>query len=169
MSMNCALLGLGRRGETLAQLCLDAGWDVRAFDPAISAAAAEARLDGVKRADTISSAVRGADWVFCCLPDRIELIQTVMRRAQSEAPNGAVLAVLSALYDIEALQSCTVRPSHVLRLSLDETGACVLDVTERNSDDVRAHAKRVASHLAAVGSLGDSHDKPAHDARSESA
>lgn len=169
MSVRGTILGLGRRGEMLASFCLKAGWEVRAFDPAPLAAAAEARLDGLRRSDTISSAVRHADWVFCCLPDRIELIQKVMQRAQYEAPDNALMAVVSSSYDIETIQSCAMRPSQVFRISMAGDGACTLDMAERNPEDARRRAKRVAEDLAAVGSLFGLHDSSPPDEDAESA
>ncbi|MEM7718685.1 MAG: carnitine 3-dehydrogenase, partial [Pseudomonadota bacterium] len=65
MSRSAAILGLGRRGEVWADLCLQAGWSVSAFDPSPGAASAVTRLPGLERRDTISSAVRGADWIIC--------------------------------------------------------------------------------------------------------
>ena len=169
MTKRGAILGLGRRGEAWAGLCLAAGWDLRAFDPSPSAASAEARLPGLHRKETISAAVQNADWVFCCVPDRLELIQMVLQRAQAEAPDGAVLAVASMALDIEALQSCAIRPGQVLRLDGRDQGGVALDFTERNPADVRVAAEGVAAELAAHGSLRGSSLNGDHDAGAESA
>ena len=151
MSVRGAILGLGRRGELWAELCLAAGWDLTAFDPSPGSAAAEVRLRGIRREATISAAVRRADWIFCCLPDRLELIQMVMQRAQAEAPDGAIIAVASPALDVEALQGCAMRPAHVLRISLASDGGCLLDVTDRNPEEVRDMAEAVATQLMALG------------------
>jgi len=155
MSRRAAILGLGRRGENWANLCLEAGWVVRAFDPAPGAASAVARLPGLRREDTISAAVRGANWVICSVPDRLELIQMVLQRAQAEAPPQAVIAVASALYDVDALQSCAIRPGQVVRLVGTGAGGVALDVTDRNADDLKHLAQTLSTELAAVGSLRD--------------
>ena len=169
MTKRGAILGLGRRGEAWAGLCLEAGWDLRAFDPAPSAASAEARLPGLHREETISAAVQKADWVFCCVPDRLELIQMVLQRAQAEAPDGAVLAVASAALDIEALQSCAIRPGQVLRLGVRDQGSIALDFTERNPADLRAAAEGVVAELESRGSFRGSSLNGNHDAGAESA
>lgn len=167
--MRGAILGLGRRGEVWAELCLAAGWDLTAFDPSPGSAAAEVRLRGIRREATISAAVHRADWVFCCLPDRLELIQMVMQRAQAEAPEHAILAVASPALDIEALQGCAMRPARVVRISVGEDGGCALDVTDRNPEDVRDMAEAVATELMALGSPhwfggGDAQDEAAESA-----
>ncbi|MEO1536427.1 MAG: NAD(P)-binding domain-containing protein [Pseudomonadota bacterium] len=155
MNRNAAILGLGRRGEAWARLCLDAGWSVRAFDPAPNAASAVARLPGLKREDTISSAVRHANWIICSVPDRLELIQMVVQRAQAEAPQQAVVAVASPVFDIEAIQGCAIRPGQVLRLCETPGGGVALDVTERNAPDLKSLAQKLTMELAALRSLGD--------------
>ncbi|MGR3514233.1 MAG: NAD(P)-binding domain-containing protein [Paracoccaceae bacterium] len=152
MSRRAAILGLGRRGEAWAGLCLNAGWEVRAFDPAPNAASAVARLSGLVREGTISGAVRGADWVICSVPDRLELIQMVLQRAQAEAPE-AVIAVASPLFDVDALQSCAIRPGQVVRVVDAEAGGVALDVTDRNAEPLRVMAEQLSTELAAVRSL----------------
>ncbi|MEL7151211.1 MAG: NAD(P)-binding domain-containing protein [Pseudomonadota bacterium] len=153
MSRRASILGLGRRGETWAGLCLDAGFDVRAFDPAPNAASAVARLPGLRREDTISAAVRSADWVICSVPDRLELIQMVLQRAQAEAPAHALVAVASPLHDIDALQSCAMRPGHVMRLVDTVGGGVALDVTDRNGLDAKQLGEALSTELAALRSL----------------
>ena len=169
MSRRAAILGLGRRGEAWAALCLQAGWDVRAFDPAPNAASAVARLPGVHRAETISTAVRGVDWTVCCVPDRLDLVQMVLRRAQAEMPSMAVVAVASPLHDVEALQSCTVRPDQVVRVLGPEAGGVMLEVTERNAPEFRQTAERLAAELAAVLSLNANDDGGVQGSDAESA
>ncbi|MEM7752595.1 MAG: NAD(P)-dependent oxidoreductase [Pseudomonadota bacterium] len=169
MSRRAAILGLGRRGEAWASLCLEAGWDVSAFDPAPNAASALARLPGTRRAETISTAVRGADWIVCSVPDRLELVQMVLQRAQAEMPPNGVVAVASPLYDVEALQSCTIRPGQIVRLAESEAGGVALDVTERNTPEFRMHAEALAAELAAVCSLRAGVGPDSYGADAESA
>ncbi len=169
MSVRGAILGLGRRGEVWAELCLAAGWDLTVFDPSPSSVAAEVRLRGIRREPTISAAVRRADWVFCCLPDRLELIQKVMQRVQAEAPDGAIIAVATPEIDVEALQNCAMRPARVLRVALGPDGGCLLDVTDRNPEDVRRKAEAVATELMALGAPDWFGPDDAQDVSAESA
>lgn len=149
MSRRAAILGLGARGADWAATCRTAGWSVAGFDPDPSAG----RVPSMLRAPTISRAVRGADWVICCLPDRLELVQMVLHRAQAEAVEAAVVAVASRCHDIEALQSCAMRPGQVVRLADQPDGGLTLDVTERNLPDLRARAEAGFAELAAIRSL----------------
>lgn len=169
MSRKAAILGLGRRGEAWAQLCLNAGWLVRAFDPAPNAASAVARLPGLRREDTISAAVTGADWVICSVPDRLELIQTVVKRAQAEAPHHALVAVASPGHDIERLQACTMRPGQVVRLIETSAGGLAFDVTERNSGELKHLAEAFSTELAAIRSLRSAPGAYSGEADAESA
>lgn len=169
MSRSAAILGLGRRGEDWAGLCLRAGWSVCAFDPAPGAASAVARLPGLDRRETISSAVRHADWIICSVPDRLELVQKVIQRAQAEAPPSAIIAVASSDHDIETLQSCAVRPAQVVRLVEPVAGGVALDVSERNTPDLRHIAETLSAELAAVRSLAAEDGTADYESGAESA
>ena len=107
----------------------------------------------MRREQTISSTVQGADWVFCCLPERLELMQMVLQRAQAEAPDEALVAVASREHDIEAVQNCALRAAHVVRVAEDEDGTLSLDVSERNRKGTRSEAQSVLAELAAILSL----------------
>lgn len=150
MSRRATILGLGRRGEAWAALCLTAGWQLRSFDPAVSTASAIARLPGIMPAGTISGAVRDADLVICCVADRLELIQMVLKRVQAESPQAAVIGVASATHDIEALQSNSIRPGQIIRLAEPEGEGVAFDVTDRNPPETRQAAKLLSAELAAV-------------------
>ena len=102
---------------------------------------------------TISAAVRGADWVICSVPDRLELIQMVLKRAQAEAPRQAIVAVASPGHDVDSLQACAMRPGQVVRLVERDTGGVALDVTERNAGEVKQVAEAFSAELAALRSL----------------
>ena len=160
MKRRTAILGLGRRGTTWAHTCLDAGWKVSAFDPAPEGFTGLAGVPGFRREMTISAAVERADWILCCLPERLELIQMVMQRALAAAPQGAIAAVATRVHDIETLQSCTIRPGQIVRLAETEEGGVSLDVTERNREDMRQAAERAFAELAAVRSLFPVGDQP---------
>ncbi len=160
MKRRAAILGLGARGTVWAHTCLDAGWAVRAFDPAPDGLTGLTGVPGFRRERTISAAVERADWILCCLPERLELIQMVMQRALAAAPEGAVTAVATRTHDIEALQSCTSRPGQIFRLAETEEGGVSLDVTERNAEDMRQAAEGAFAELAAVRSLRLLEDQP---------
>jgi hypothetical protein len=151
MSRRAAILGLGSRGVDWASTFVAAGWDVRGFDPAPDGLVTAFWPSGCRREQTISGAVRGADWIVCCLPERLELVQMVLRRAQAEAPKSAILAVVSKAYDLEALQGWTRHPGQVFRLCDGETVS--LELTARNTPDARAKAELVLAELAAVRSI----------------
>lgn len=153
MTRRAAILGLGERGLHWAHTCLNSGWVVRGFDPEPEADCGVAWPRDWKREATISATVQRADWVFCCLPERLELVQMVIQRAQAEAPKGAVIAVASRQHDIDALQGCAIRPGQVLRLSEAAGGGLSLDVTDRNHAEMRAHVRAGFAELAAIRSL----------------
>lgn len=154
MSRRAAILGLGRRGEAWAALCLQAGWLVRSFDPAPGTASAVARLPGLTPAGTISGAVRDVDLVVCSVPDRLELIQMVLKRVQPEVGPATVVAVPSLSYDAEALQSCSIRPAQIIRLAQADADGVAFDVTDRNASDMRRQAELLSAELAAVLGFG---------------
>ena len=91
--------------------------------------------------------------MFCCLPERLELMRTVIRRAQAAAPDDAIIAVMSPSFDIEAVQGCSIRPSQVLRVTEGDDGELVLDLNSQNRDGLRDKAKDTFAGLSAVLSL----------------
>lgn len=150
MSRRIAILGLGTRGRRWAEAALRAGCEVTAFDPDDRA---KPMGQGVRRQSTISATVRRADWVICCLPERAELIQMVLQRIQSEAPQNAVIAVTARELDIETIQSCTIRPAQVVRVEEGVGGAVSLDVSPRNDSELRAAATETLAELGAALTL----------------
>lgn len=147
-----AILGLGERGLHFASACDASGWRLRAFDPDPRAGAGGALPKGTKRETTISGTVHGADWIFCCVPERLELVQKIVQRAQAEALRDAIVAIVSERFDIETLQGCTLRPGQVIRLTSD-AGGLAIDLTDRNVAAVRKTAEAGVAELAAVLSL----------------
>ena len=153
MSRRVAILGLGDRGSRWADAFHTSGWLVSGFDPDAAAGRQLAGHADVRREQTISATVHGANWVFCCLPERLELMQMVLQRAQAEAPRDALIAVTSRDHDVEDIQNCVLRPPEVVRIVETEDGTLALDVTERNPSAVRAEAQQVLAELAAMLSL----------------
>lgn len=149
MSARVAILGLGSRGARWVETCLAAGWDVHGFDPDDRAALEISAGQSWRREKTISGAVSGADWVVCCLPERLELISTVVRRAQATAKD-AVIAVASGAFDVDAVQGCAIRPGHVFRLYEGEAGELALDVSPQNDAQMRAMAVEALAVLSAA-------------------
>lgn len=168
MTGHAAILGLGQRGSRWAEVCRKAGWDVAGFDPDDRAGLSLASDKAWRREKTISGTVKGMDWVICCLPERLELMRTVIRRAQAAAPDHAMIAVASRAFDIEAVQGCSIRTAQVFRVTEDEDGGLVLDLNAQNSDDLRESVKETFAGLAAVLSLmpvEDTEDDVAEESR----
>ena len=153
MTERVAILGLGQRGVRWAETCLAAGWDVSGFDPDYRAGASISGGATWQRAPTISSAVQGATWVICCLPERLELMRTVVQRAQASAKMDAIIAVVSADHNIDAVQGCAIRPSHVFRLNDDADGTLALDVSYLNGEKERQRTKEALAILSAAQSV----------------
>ncbi len=163
-----AFLGLGARGTRWAEAFHRSGWQVSGFDPDPTAGQRLEALRDMRREQTISATVQGADLVVCCLPERIELTQMVLQRAQAEAPIEALVAVASQNQDIEAVQNCALRPAMVVRF-LDADHGLSLDVSERNAADVRQRAEDVAAELAGILSLSFEAPDAAYERGAESA
>ncbi len=158
MSARVAILGLGHRGARWVETCLAAGWDVHGFDPDDRAGFEISGGASWRREKTISGAVAGADWVVCCLPERLELICAVVRRAQASAKD-AVIAVASQTYDVDSVQSCAIRPGHVFRLLEGPAGELALDVSPQNDAKMRSIATEALAVLSAAQSVGSSADE----------
>ena len=153
MKGRVAILGLGSRGTGWAETCLAAGWDVHGFDPDDRAGRLISGGASWRREATISGAVAKADWVICCLPERLDLMRTVIQRAQGAAADGAVIAVVSEAHDLEAVQGCAIWPGHVFRLIEGEAGELALDVNGQNGQDARARATEALAVLSAAHSV----------------
>ena len=153
MTRRVAILGLGGRGTRWAETFHQSGWVVTGFDPDPAAGRKLTKLSDWSRELTISATVQGAAWVFCCLPERLELTRMVLQRVQVEAPGTAVIAVASKQHDIEAIQACSIRPGQVVRVSETEGGGLAVDLSERNTPEIRALAQDGLAELMAVLSL----------------
>lgn len=153
MTERVAILGLGTRGARWAETCLAAGWDVSGFDPDDRAGRSISGGATWQRAPTISGAVKGATWVICCLPERLDLMRTVVRRAQASATKEAVVAVVSVDHNIEVVQGCSIRPSHVFRLNGGPDGDLALDVSHANGAQQRRQATDALAILSATQSV----------------
>ncbi len=150
MSRRVAILGLGSRGLRWCEAAARAGWEVSAFDPDDRIAVPG---PGIRRQKTISATVRRADWVICCLPERLELIQMVLQRIQAEAPREAVVAVGSRELEIDAIQGCAIRPAQVMRVQESPGGGLSLDVSQKNDESLRAGATETLAVFAAALAL----------------
>lgn len=147
MNRKAAILGLGQRGLAWAEMFREAGWRVSGFDPDAGATGLPKGSRGWKREQTISATAAQADWVICCLPDRLELMQKVIQRAQAEAPQNAVIAVNSRSHDIEAVQGCAMRPSQIVLLTGDTGHGIGLNVTSRNPPALKIDAMATLSEV----------------------
>lgn len=149
MTRKVAVLGLGTRGGDIATAFHKIGWAVSGFDPdPLAEGVPDLKRDWTREA-TISSTVRGADWVMICLPERLELMRKVIQRAQSEAPRDAVIAVVTHDFDVDAVQGCAHRPAQVLRVDQGEDGGYLIDVSSKTDAGAKADARRVLAQLAA--------------------
>ena len=143
-----AILGLGRRGRFWLKTALEAGWQVSGFDPDPAASPTSRRSDW-QREHTISGTVKKADWIVCCLPERLELMQKVIQRAQAEVPEAAVIAV-DTLFDIEDVQNCSTRPGQLVRILRENDDCFALSVTSRNLPEFRNSATLTLAEFAAA-------------------
>lgn len=144
MSRKAAVLGLGERGALWADALVKSGWDVAGFDPEAGAA-----IDELRREATISATVRGSDWIVVCLPERLELMQKVIQRAQAEAPEHAIISVASRDFDVERVQSCAINPARVVRV-VSASGGFSFDITSSTAGDVRHETTQILSELSAA-------------------
>ena len=160
MSRTAAILGVGKTGGLWARDFLEAGWQVRFFDPDPIADGIQGLRTSCERSSTISRCVAGADWVLIAVPDRLELMQKVIQRAQAEAPNTAITAVASRSHDVEAIQSCALRPAQIVTVSRQDDGGFDMNVTSRNPDDFRQEAVLALSGLSAVRTIGADYAQP---------
>lgn len=142
MSRRAAILGLGSRGQRWARALKESGWATSGFDPEPLV-----RVKDARREETISSTVARADWVIVAVPDRLELIQSVVRRAQAEAPEPALLAVVSRAFDAEAVRGCTLRPAQVVLVS-DTPGGVSLEVSSQTPPEVKVAALAFLSEVS---------------------
>lgn len=134
-----AVLGAGTMGHGIAQVCAMAGYDVAVSDA--SAEIAQRGIDrvrgnleeGVKRgklaesdvashmtrlraAESVEDAVADADVVIEAVPERLDLKQDVLQRAERAAPADALLATNTSSLSIGAMQQWLERPQQFIGL-----------------------------------------------------
>ena len=95
-----------------------------------------------------------------CLPERLELMQKVMQRVQAEAPQDAILAVDSAVFSIDDIQNCALRPANVVRAQIADDDGFTIDVSPKTATKIRAASERILSQIAAHNSLAASLSQP---------
>lgn len=147
MNRKAAVLGLGERGQAWAEAFRDAGWRVSGFDPEPGVLGLPRGSRGWRREETISTTVAYSDWVVLCVPDRLELMQKVIQRAQAEAPERAILAVSSYQHDVDAVQGCAIRPARVVLVAGAPDLGVDLSVTGRNPAELKLDALAVLSEV----------------------
>ena len=160
MSRTVSILGVGKTGGSWARDFLEAGWRVRVFDPDPEAEGLFGIRTKTERASTISSCVSKAHWVIVAVPDRLELLQTIIQRAQAEAPRDAIVAVTSFSHDIDAIQNGALRPDRIVHVGRQDDGGFDMNVTQRNSDEFRQDAVLALSELSAVRTIGADYVPP---------
>ena len=151
MTRRAAILGLGTRGSEWANVLQSAGWTLTGFDPDPGVPSPEFGND-FNRCQTISETVAHASWVVLCLPDRLELMRKVMQRAQSEAVDGTVFAVASVEFDIDAIQTCALKPATTIRVIDNGDGGYTVDLSSKCDGVTRTEAVSILTELAATRS-----------------
>lgn len=146
-----AILGLGHRGQFWLETALRSGWQVSGFDPDPSALRGGHTRDW-RRERTISGTVKNADWIVCCLPERLELMQKVIQRAQAEAPETSVIAVDTS-FAVDDVQACATRRGQLVQVAFDTTEGFALSVTSQNMPDIKTAATTTLAEFAATLSL----------------
>ena len=146
-----AILGLGKRGQFWLETALRSGWKVSGFDPDASALATAHRGEW-QREHTISGTVKDAEWIVCCLPERFELMQKVIQRAQAEAPSASVIAV-DTRFPVEDVQTCATRHGQLVQVTYHEQDGFALSVTRQNMPETKETAKATLAEFAATLSL----------------
>jgi 3-hydroxybutyryl-CoA dehydrogenase len=139
LSGRIAILGAGTMGHGIAQVAAMAGFDVALADAAIelarrgvelirgnleegvrrgklddaAAGACLARLAAVSR---LEDAVAGSDIIIEAVPERLDLKQDVLRRAEQAASSTALLASNTSSFSIGDMQKWLQRPQAFLGL-----------------------------------------------------
>ncbi|MEO9825457.1 MAG: NAD(P)-binding domain-containing protein [Paracoccaceae bacterium] len=146
-----AILGLGQRGEFWLQTALQSGWQVSGFDPDPKALGTTRRGEW-RREKTISGTVKDANWIVCCLPERLELMQKVIQRAQAEAPETSVIAVDTS-FPVDDVQTCATRRGQLVQVRFDLKDGFELAVTSKNAAPIKDAATTTLAEFAATLSL----------------
>lgn len=124
-----AVIGAGRLGRNLAELCCQAGYSIILEDVLPSRLRGAAREFGalpsangrggrVEYASTIEEAVRDADLVIDCVPDELESKLEILSLIDRMAPPRTIIATPTHSLSIADLASCTYRPERCLALRL---------------------------------------------------
>jgi 3-hydroxybutyryl-CoA dehydrogenase len=139
MSERVAVLGAGTMGHGIAQVCAMAGCDVVLADAAeafvrrgldrirgnleegvrrgkLTDADAQAHLSRIAAAASIDEAAGGAAIVIEAVPERLDLKQDVLRRAEAAAPAEALLATNTSSLSIGEMQQWLARPDRFIGL-----------------------------------------------------
>lgn len=129
-----AVLGAGAMGHGIAQVCAQAGCEVRVYDPApgsydrarrrvranlekgltlgkVSEAELAETMQLMFEASEIEEAVAGADLLIEAAPESVSLKKRLIARAARAAPEGAVFATNTSSISIGELASAACRPS----------------------------------------------------------
>jgi 3-hydroxybutyryl-CoA dehydrogenase len=139
VSERVAVLGAGTMGHGIAQVCAMAGYEVALADAAVEfaekgVARIRANLDeGVRRgkltqedaalhlsrvqpAESVEDAVAGAHIVVEAVPERLDLKQDVLVRAEAAVSEASLLATNTSSFSIGEIQGWLQRPGSFLGL-----------------------------------------------------
>jgi carnitine 3-dehydrogenase len=133
MARRAAIIGGGVIGGGWAARFLLNGWDVRVFDPdpeaerKITEVLANARrsMPGLSDSampeegalsfhDTMSEAVRGAEWIQESVPERLDLKRKVYQALQATCDAEAIIGSSTSGFKPSALQGCATRPAQIM-------------------------------------------------------
>jgi 3-hydroxybutyryl-CoA dehydrogenase len=145
-----AIIGAGRFGRRLAELCSQAGCSIVLEDVLPSRLRGAARRfaetspsSKVEFAATVEEAVRDADLVIDCVPDELESKLEIFSLIDRMAPPRTIIATPTRALSIADLASCTYRPERCLALQLprgfleDDTSStpCIVEIVQTDRTD----------------------------------
>lgn len=133
------VIGAGTMGHGIAQVAAAAGCQVLLYDASADAVEAalqrvranldkgvargkvtpEARehtLAGLNAASDLDASVKAADLVIEAVPERMELKQSLFRKLDDAAPEGAILATNTSSLSVSEIAAATGRPGAVVGL-----------------------------------------------------
>jgi hypothetical protein len=89
--------------------------------------------------------------VVFCLPERLELMQKVIQRAQAEAPE-AIFCVHTD-FEVESVQSCATRRGQILQVAYNDVTGFALSSTKDNPKELKENMVCALTELAATLSV----------------
>ncbi len=169
-----AVLGAGTMGHGIAQVCAQAGLEVRLFDVAeeplarglagiramldkgvakgkLAAADAETAWGRLSGSTSLEQACAGCDLVIEAVPEKLELKQQVFAAVEAAADPGALLATNTSSLSVSAIAASLERPERFLGLHFFNPVPLMalleIVVGERTAEEVTATARQLGQRL----------------------